>query len=725
MRVPRDSVREVFYPKSIAVVGASKDPTKRGFRSIQKLIEDGYPGAIYPINPKEAEILGLKCYPDIVDVPGIIDLAIVCTPAKTLPDLMCKFSEKRVKGAVVLAGGFAEAGIEGATLQADMVNNARRGGVRIIGPNTSGIFNTHQSCNIVGFSNLQKGPIGLLSQSGNMALSLVTEAQGNGETGLSTYVGIGNESDIRFDEYLEYFEQDENTKVVIAYVEGVKDGRKFLDALRRMTKTKPVVVYKSGRTAAGITSAKSHTGALAGNYSVNRCVLKQAGAILIERTDEIFPVAECLSLLPPLRSRNVAVLSDGGGHATIAADLLTESHLALADISEETRQNLRNILPAAAAVNNPIDVAGGTDANPTIFSACAEILLADPSVDALLITGLFGGYAVRFSESLAESEIITSDAIASLSKATGKPVLVHSLYVALEGVDRPAPLSRLRTAGIPIYSSLEHAVRSLSALASHGETSRRTESRLSPHKQRLPAIDEIIKRSIMQNRGIVLEPDGREILELLGVPMSPSRLVESEDAAAETFHDYGSRPSALKIVSRDIVHKTEAGGVALNITSEEAARKAFADIMRKGRTYSASADISGVIVTPMADRGGVEIIVGVVSDPTYGPVMMFGLGGILVEVIRDVTFRSLPLTADDAKSMISEIKGVELLNGIRGGAPVDRDSLIHLMLRLSDLVMAYPEIAELDLNPVFAYPDKIDVVDVRVLLDTQPKAARR
>ncbi|MGH9200637.1 MAG: CoA-binding protein, partial [Vicinamibacterales bacterium] len=240
----------MLYPNSIAIIGASKDQTKRGFRSIQKLLDDGYPGAIYPINPKEPEILGLKCYPSIADVPGPVDLALVCTPAKTLPDIMMRCGRKGVKGAVVLAGGFAEAGEQGKRLQDQMVDAAKVHGVRIIGPNTSGIFNTHKACNIVGFSNLRKGGIGLLSQSGNMALSLVTEAEANGHIGLSTYVGIGNESDVQFDEYLDYFAEDENTKVVVAYIEGLKEGRKFLDTLRRVARLKPVVIYKSGRTSA-------------------------------------------------------------------------------------------------------------------------------------------------------------------------------------------------------------------------------------------------------------------------------------------------------------------------------------------------------------------------------------------------------------------------------------------------------------------------------------------
>jgi acetate---CoA ligase (ADP-forming) len=288
-------------------------------------------------------------------------------------------ARKGAKGAVVLAGGFAEAGDDGRRLQDEMVRVAQNCNVRIVGPNTSGVFNTHKACNIVGFSNLKKGGIGLLSQSGNMALSLVTEAEANGHIGLSTYVGIGNESDIQFVEYLDYFAEDENTRAVVAYVEGMNNGRVFLDALRRMTRRKPVVLYKSGRTSAGRSSAKSHTGALAGDYAVSEGVLRQAGAVLARKSDEILSLGEALSLLKPLASRRVAVLADGGGHATIAADALSEQGLTLAVLSHETQQRLSAILPPSAAVANPVDVAGGTDANPAVFADCARILLEDPT----------------------------------------------------------------------------------------------------------------------------------------------------------------------------------------------------------------------------------------------------------------------------------------------------------------------------------------------------------
>src|SRR5262249_8273376 len=405
-----------------------------------------------------------------------------------------------------------------------------------------GIFNTHAHSNIVGFSHLKAGGIGLLSQSGNMALSLVTEAQANGQIGLSTYVGIGNESDIRFHEYLEYMRDDANTKVVIAYVEGMKDGRRFLESLRRVAREKPVVIYKSGRTSAGRSSAKSHTGALAGDYAVSEGVLRQAGAILARKSDEILSLAEALSLALPLKSRRLAVLADGGGHATIAADALTEHGLTLAWLSDATRSRLQAVLPPAAALSNPVDVAGGTDANPAILPDCARILLEAPDVDGLLITGLYGGYGVRFSQSLTTIELETSDMISRLSGALGKPILVHSLYGSLYSDLRPAPLTRLRDAGIPVYDSLELAVRCLQALAEFGEVRNRgwvDQPRSGPRQS---AFEQVLADCRREERAVVLEHEARRTLAEAGTTMAPAHLVASRAAAQAAFKSMGSVP---------------------------------------------------------------------------------------------------------------------------------------------------------------------------------------
>ncbi|MBI3523568.1 MAG: acetate--CoA ligase family protein [Betaproteobacteria bacterium] len=717
------ALHHIFYPGSIAIIGASRDPGKRGFRSIQKLLEDGFKGAIYPVNPRETEILGLPVFASLADIPGSVDLALICTPAKMLPGIIAQCGVKNVRGAVVLAGGFAEAGAAGELLQQQMVEEAVRQNVRIIGPNTSGIFNTHAACNIVGFSHLKTGGIGLLSQSGNMALSLVTEAQANGHVGLSTYVGIGNEADIRFHEYLEYFREDPNTSTVIAYVEGMKDGQRFLEALRRVARAKPVVIYKSGRTSAGRSSAQSHTGALAGDYAVSEGVLKQAGAILARKSDEILSLAEALSLLEPIASRRIAVLADGGGHATIAADSLTEHGLKLASLSDSARNALAAILPASAVVANPVDVAGGTDSNPAVFADCARILLADPGVDALLVTGLFGGYGVRFSQALTLIEMETSERIAILHREYRKPVLVHSLYGGLYADLRPRPLALIRERGIPVYDSLERAVRCLQALAEFGEARRRPMWSGNDLAARSEGFEKVLATCRREGRSVVLEHESRQALEEAGVEMSvPYFVAANTDEAVAAFKTLGGAPVAMKIVSADVIHKTDAGAVKLNLIDEASVSGAFAEIVANAQRYcllqcGRLPDIAGVLVSPMAPKGGIEVIIGVVRDPSYGPVLMFGLGGVLVEVLRDVVFRSLPLMETDAYSMLEDIRASRILDGVRGALPIDKDALVRLILGISSLCTAFPEIAELDLNPVLAYPNGVRILDARILLD--------
>jgi acetyltransferase len=705
----------MLRPRSIAIIGASRDPHKRGFRSIQKLLEDGFAGDIFPINPKETEILGLRCYPDLSACPAAADLALICTPARTVPGVIAQCGQRGIAGAVVLAGGFGETGPAGLALEQQLAQAARDAGVRIIGPNTSGVFNTHYACNLVGFADLEPGGIGLLSQSGNMALALVTEAQATGRAGLSTYVGVGNECDVQFHEYLDYFTRDPQTRVVIAYIEGLKDGGNFLATLARVSRQKPVVVYKSGRSSAGRRSARSHTGALAGDFAVSAGVLPQAGAILVRRSDDILPVAETLSLLPPPRSRRVAVLADGGGHATIATDVLTELGLALPELGDQTRRRLAAILPAAASLANPVDVAGGTDADPGVFAACAQILLDDAAVDALLVTGLYGGYAVRFSAGLRDAEIEASRSLAALCRASGKPVLVHSLYANLAGDARPEPLNVLRDAGIPIQGSLERAVRCLASLADFGEIQRRRPAALDP-AQPLPEVQARIDTVRATGTCVVPEHEGRAMLAAAGVAMPTAVLAADATQALAAFHALDA-PVALKIVSPDVLHKTEAGGVQLGIHDDAGVLLGCEQLLASVRRHAPGADIRGILVTPMVEAAdGVEVVIGVVRDPSYGPVLMFGLGGLFVEVLKDVVFRSLPLTENDAHAMLENIASREVLQGVRGRGPIDREALVRLLLGVSRLCTAHPDIAELDLNPVLATPRGAEVLDVRILL---------
>jgi acetyltransferase len=701
-------------PKNVAIIGASSNPTKRGFQAIKKLQEDGFEGDIYPINPKTESILGINCFKSIKDVPCEVDFALICTPSKTLPAILEDCGAKGVKGGVVLAGGFSETGEDGKKLEKDMVDAAKRNNIRLIGPNTSGMFNLHKKLNPAGLPGVKEGNLGVLTQSGNMALSLVTEGQINGHVGFSSYIGVGNQADLRFDEYLEYFAEDENTNAVMMYVEGFKDGQAFIKSAREVTKKKPVVVFKSGKTAAGQKSASSHTGALAGSYEMTKDLLLQSGITLIERSDALLPVAETLSLQPVPKGNKIAILADGGGHATMTTDSCIKAGMEMAELSEETKNRLREVLFDQASVANPIDLAGSGDADVAVFEKCTKILLEDGNVDGLIIVGLFGGYAIRFSETLYDSEIETSHKIAEYVKKYNKPVILQSLYTPLE----PKALVELRNAGVPTHESCERTVECMAALVDLSKARARNKEDLpSANGVRKQVVEDIIKNSPAKSSGSVLEGEARAILREYDICVSDDVLITSEADLAKCEEVFGDKKLALKISSKDILHKSDAGGVKLNVPANDVAelKAKYNEILANAKKYDANAEISGVLASPMS-KPGVEVIIGVMNDPIYGPTMMFGLGGIFVEVLKDVTFRSLPLSKADAKDMISSIKAKKILDGVRGAKAVDKEALVDLLTKISDLVLGHPEISEMDFNPVIVRSDGYEVVDARMIL---------
>ncbi len=705
-------LHEFLAPDSIAIVGASADPTKRGYKAMVGLIKDGYKGTIYPINPKADMILGIKTCPSLADVPGPIDLALICTPAATLPGLMTECGKKGVKGAVILASGFRETGEAGAKLEQQVLDAARAGGVRIIGPNTSGMFNLHKKVNLLALANVRPGDIGFISQSGNMLLSLVLEAEHNGHVGFSTYVGPGNQTDIGFNDYLRYLGEDPNTRVATLYVEGFRDGQRFLEAAREITAVKPVVVYKSGSTEQGAKAASSHTGALAGSYAMTCDLLRQVGVSVVQHSDEILPVAEGLGLLQKAPGKRVAVISDGGGQATIASDRLSEAGLELAVLSDATKKRLGEILFPQASLVNPVDVAGSTDANPALLADCMEIVAEDDNVDAVFLVGMFGGYSIRFAEDLLGGEMRGAESMIELGRRSEKPLVIYSLYAPV----RPPALRRLHEAGLPVYASLEHAVRVLAALGERGIYLKDAANHQSvPAVVPTPETQAIFATAKNEERDL-FEFEAKNLLRAHGVQVAPEVIVHSPDEIAQVASQFGEQALVMKVVSKDILHKSDAGGVKLNLRGEAALRDAYDQIMRSCRAYLPSANIRGVLVTPMA-RKGTEVIIGVSRDPIFGPVLMFGLGGIFVEILEDVAFRAIPLSRHDARSMVDQIKARKILEGARGEAAVDKEALVDLLLKVSSIVAAYPQLAELDLNPVLAYDDGYAAVDARVIVN--------
>ena len=711
------SLHGFLAPDSIAIVGASADPTKRGYKAMVGLLNDGYQGTIYPINPKADEILGIKAYPSVTELPAAADMALICTPAKTIPSLLHQCGENGIKGAIILASGFGEVDGAGAALEQQVLHAAQDAGVRIVGPNTSGIFNLHKKVNLLALDNVQAGDVGIISQSGNMLLALALEAQSNGHIGFSTYVGPGNQTDVGFADYLLYLSEEDNTRVATFYVEGFKDGRAFLDVAREATKEKPVVVYKSGSTEAGQKAASSHTGSLAGSYQMTVDLLRQVGVNVVENSDEILPVAEGLGLLQQATGKRVAVLADGGGQATIASDRISEAGLELAELSDSTRSALRDILFPQASLANPIDVAGSTDANPGLLSSCMDILAQDENVDMVFLVGMFGGYGIRFAEELQQEELHCANAIASLASRTDKPLVIYSLYAHV----KPEPLERLRKAGLPVYDSIEHAVKIMSALAERGDYVQRSQL-----ASAMPALDALPSNRAMfsqaRNEGRDLfEYEAKTLLRSYGVDVPLELIVRDETEFDQVVDTFGEMPLAMKVVSKDILHKSDAGGVKLNVSGIAALKQARQQILESCKAYRADAESEGVLVTPMA-RKGTEVIIGMSRDPIFGPVLMFGLGGIFVEILKDVAFRAIPLSRDDAASMVDQIKARKILEGARGETAVDKDALIELLLKVSAIVEAHPEIAELDLNPVIAYDDGYAVVDARVIVNQEEQS---
>lgn len=739
------SLERVFNAESVAVIGASRIPTKRGYQAIKILLEEKYEGRIFPVNPKEKRILGLPCYPDVASIPDSVDIALVTTPASTVPAILDACGKKGIPGVVAIAGGFGETGIKGQMLESQLVEVARRNHVRLIGPNTSGMMNLKNNLNLVGLRDAPRGNIALLSQSGNMALSIITEAKIKSLRGFSYYVGVGNEADIKFHEYLEFFQNDPDTGAILMYVEGMREGRAFLQQAYKTTSRKPVILLKGGRSITGKRSAGSHTGAMAGISEVSNTAFRRAGIIVVENADELFPVAETLSSLPPIRNNSVAILADGGGHATIAADLLTDFGLSIPELSESTKKKLAEILPPAASLRNPVDVAGGTDAAPTLFADCARIILNDPQVGGLLLVGLFGGYGIRFAESLALQEEDAAHQMGKLVTNRKKPIVVHSLY----SYEKPHSLHLLRYYNIPVFDSIDVACKCVGALGEYGgylsAYHAKTSFVLNPAEKRKPAGEKIIASAVREGRKMLLETEGKQLLALHGALMdqnehnglSPAKpkksatltngfsskdfLAETADDAVRFFKQIG-KPAAMKIVSPDIIHKSEAKSVRLRIKSEEDVRGAFDSIMRNARRYRPDADIRGILVSPMAEPG-LEVIIGTKIDEQFGPVIMYGLGGIMVEILRDASFRVVPISRRSAKKMIEETKSYPILEGVRGQAPRDKKALEDLLLICSEVMEAYPEILEMDLNPVIVHEQGLSIVDVRILLSSKSDAA--
>jgi acetyltransferase len=498
------------------------------------------------------------------------------------------------------------------------------------------------------------------------------------------------------------------------FVEGMKDGRRFLQQAYRTTRKKPIILLKGGRSTKGSKSAGSHTGALAGISEVSRTAFTRAGIATIENSDELFPVAEALSDLPPIRNGKIAILADGGGHATLAADVLSDQGLKIPELNKQSRQKLAAMLSPKASLHNPVDLAGSADSNPGLFADCARILLSSNQIGGLLVVGLFGGYGMRFAERLRFIEEDAAHRMGKLVQKTGKPIVLQSLY----NFAHPHAHDLLRYYGIPVFDSVEIACRCIAALSEYGHYlgtfHHRTNFVFCWGANAKEPGTKIIETALSEDRHMLLEHEAKQLLALHGIPVTDDRLARTAKEAAAVAGKFNG-PVAPKICSPDISHKSDVGGIRLGLETGAKVKNAFGQVVRQAKRHNPKADIRGCLVCPIVEQG-TEVIVGTKIDPQFGPVIMFGIGGILVELLKDVVFRVLPLSRGSAQQMLSEIRSAPILNGVRGQSSVDREALVDLLMTVAEMIESYPTIQEMDLNPVILRSDGLTVVDARVVL---------
>jgi len=687
--------------RGVAVVGASPHPEKLGYQVLHNIVQYGYGGAVYPINPTADEILGLPVYKSVLDAPDPIDLAVIVVPAKVVPSVLEECGQRGLKGAVIISAGFREVGPQGKALEVQAVETAKRYGMRLIGPNVLGIIDTVEKLNASFAAAMpDRGLIGFMSQSGALCTSVLDLAIGQG-IGFSRFYSIGNKADINEIDLLQAWAGDSEVRVIVAYLEGISDGPRFMQVAREVTRHKPIIAIKSGTTSAGSRAVSSHTGTLAGSERAYDAAFKQVGIIRAGSVQELFDFAQAFARQPLLETDAVAVVTNAGGPGIMATDAIERAGMRLAALAPETKQQLQAALPPAASVANPIDVLG--DALADRYALAVQTALQDASVSAVLVV-LTPQVMTQISE--------TAEAVGKLSQKYNKPVF--GAFMGDHAIHAGADI--LRQHGVPNYQVPERAVGALAAMWHHRQWLNTPPLAVEPLKADNAAIRRVFDRVRAEGRVTIGDSEAREVLKAFGISLPKAVLAATPDEAIAAAESIGY-PVVMKIASPDILHKTDIGGVKLNITSAGDVRDAFDLLTFRAQRFMPDATLWGCQVQQMV-KGGREIIIGVNRDPQFGPLLMFGLGGIYVEAFKDVTFRVAPIDRREATEMLSEIRSYNLLRGVRGEKPADMDALANTLLQMSQLVTDFPEVVELDINPlmVFEAGRGVMAIDMRLAL---------
>jgi acetyl coenzyme A synthetase (ADP forming)-like protein len=693
----------LFNPRSVAIIGASRTPGKVGHVLTRNVLESGYPGDIIPINPNAEEILGLKAYPSVLDVPGEIDLAVVSIPADYVLRVADECGRKGVKALVVITAGFKETGHEGAALERQLVEVGEKYGMRIQGPNCLGLINTSIPLNLSFAAAMpRKGRIGFISQSGALGTAVLDWVIQEG-IGFHSFVSLGNKADLDEVDFIEAMGEDDGVGVILLYLESIEEGRRFLEASAEVVKRKPIIVLKGGTSTAGARAAGSHTGALVGSFVAYKTAFEKAGIVMAESVEELFNYAIAFTEQPLPKGEGLAIVTNAGGPGILATDLSERLGIRLASLSSEIRGRLKEKLPPAAATGNPVDVLG--DAMADRYRYAVEEVLKDDRVNTVVV--------ILTPQAMTESLETAKGIVDIHGRVVGKPII--TVFMGGEMVRQASDY--LRDNGIPCYDFPEKAVKTVSAMYEYARFMKQPEYPPVRFKDVNPKkVRDILDASRKDGRVALLSNESAEVVEAYGIRSTNNRLARSAEEAAKYAGELGY-PVVLKIVSPDILHKTDIGGVAMNLRSEDEVRSSYQGVLTSVGRFMPEARIYGVMVYHMVPRGR-ETIIGMSQDVQFGPLVMFGLGGIYVNFLKDVSFRLAPLSDHEAQGMMEETRAYTLLKGIRGEPPSDIESLKNTILRVGQLVWDFPEIVEMDINPVIVYEwgEGCIALDVKITL---------
>jgi acetyl coenzyme A synthetase (ADP forming)-like protein len=702
-------IKYLFEPQAMAVIGAARDPNKIGYKILHNILSGGYRGKVYPINPQGGEILGLPAYRSIEEVKDSVDVASIVIPAKYVYDAVKSCARKKVKYVTIISSGFSEVGnIEE---EKKIVTYANENHMRVLGPNIFGLFSAAASLNATfGNSKIIPGRVAIITQSGALGIAMIGKTAVE-NIGLSAIVSVGNKADVDEADLLKYLVADERTKIVLLYVEGVREGEEFIQALKAATKKIPVVVIKSGRSERGAIAAASHTGSLAGSDEIFAAIMRQCGVLRAETVEEAFNWCKFLSNTSAPSGENTVIITNGGGIGVMATDACEKYGVKLLDDATILKEVFSAITPNFGSTKNPVDLTGQAT-SVHYHSALAEAL-KNNLIHSVI--ALYGETAVFDAANLAQM----IKEIDREYKSAKKP-LVFSIF---GGETIANCILLLRQSEAAVYGDVYEAVSCLGSVYSYYHYLKEYSEKVEEAKIDVNSIEQVVERALKEGRSFLLANEGQAVMRAAGIQIPKSQIARNLDEAVRKAEEIGF-PVVMKVVSRDILHKSDAGGVALDLTGENEVMDAYQAIMRHCRAYKADANIEGVEISEMV-KMSTETIIGARRDKTFGPILMFGLGGVYVEVMKDVSFRALPLSRREIMSMVKEIRAYPLLLGVRGEEKKDLDGVVETIVKVGTILQQCQRISDIEINPLVVYEHGrgVKAVDVRILLSRVKKGA--